>query len=98
MITARRIQHLSLYEREHVDSLLPELMLVRKTLSLLTHYLDDDDCALEPRELKELAQTVFSGARTVAHLFSQQGRKGNGLEAWFAEALDRLAQEFKLEL
>jgi hypothetical protein len=86
------------YEEDAMSSLLPELQLVRRTLYLLKTYLDNPDCALEPRELRELARTIFSGARTAAYLLSQQGRKGNGLEAWFTRALDRLAEEYGLEV
>lgn len=86
-----------LYESNESRSLLPELTLVRHTLYLLNTYLDDKDCALEPRELRQLAQVIFSGARTAAALLLQEGRKGNGLETWFTQALDQLAREYDLE-
>lgn len=87
----------SLYESNDTRSLIPELTLVRHTLYLLNTYLDNKDCALEPRELRQLAQVIFSGARTAAALLLQEGRKGNGLETWFTQALDQLAREYDLE-
>jgi hypothetical protein len=85
-------------EDGEAESLIPELKLVRHTLHLLTTYLDSPKCVLDPRELREVAGIIFSGARTAATLIQQEGRKGNGLETWFAQALDRLASEYDLEV
>jgi hypothetical protein len=96
-VSSQQKQSILLYEGQP-DSLAAELDLVRQTLDVLKTYLDNPKCALEPRELRELAKTIFSGARTAAYLFSQQGRQGNGLEGWFRQALDRLAEEYGLEV
>lgn len=79
-------------------SLEDELALVRVVLSRLMDRLDDPTYVLLPEDLRRLTGLIFTGARTVAQLLTQQAGHNEDVQAWLAQALSTFSTEHEIDL
>lgn len=79
-------------------SLTEELALARVVLGRLMSRLNDPAYILLPEDLRRLAGLIFTGARTVAQLITQESGHGLDIQPWLVEALSEFSGEHEIEL
>jgi hypothetical protein len=74
------------------------LEVVRLVLRELMALWKDPTQPLSPEEARRQATVIFSGARTVAHLLSQQAKQGGTAADWLDRVLEEMDSEHALDL
>jgi hypothetical protein len=80
------------------SSVKDELALVRTVLSRLMDRLNDPTYVLLPEDLRRLTGLIFTGARTVAQLLTQQAGTNKETQAWLGQALTSFSKDHEIEL
>ncbi len=76
----------------------PEVELVRVVLRQLLVYLNESAGELPPEEVRRVAGLLFTGARTVALLLGKRPLPAAETEAWMADALRLMGDQYGRDL